>query len=608
MRPLVLLTRIGQTSQLRKLRLLGCLSVAIYGAVALLSASFQHDKDPAERPILAVLALFALASAVYLVSLVVVARGADGPKDLTASGSDTSRISFRGVLAFAILFRLVLLLSVPIQEIDFYRYLWDGRVLWEGHNPYRFAPAQIDAAGAHRSGELRQLAQIGRVSGPVETIFSRVHHRQVSTVYPPLAQVLFAACAAVTPAEAPVWIHVLVLKFFLILVDIAILFSMRGLLRRVGMSEAWCLAYGWCPLAVKEVANSAHVDALAVLFTLVALYLLVGAAKQSQPAGRFRPLGWVAGGGSLGLAILSKTYPVVLLLPVAAFAAAHLRTRAWVPVVFCLAVVMAGYLPFLDRPLRPGLARESFPPPDARFERQRPWNGLGVFLTEWQMNDLLFMVVHENLRQPSEPSNHWFVVTPSAARQALNRRVASSLAKIGLAPNVDPAFIATQVLMGTLLFGLVLWWSWQVFKKPQALTLLRSAFLVLAWAWLLSSAQNPWYVLWFLPLMPFARCRSWFLLPCLAFVYYLRFWLVYQGETIDPGGECPAFDYGWVWFEHGVVLAALAVEAWIRRRHGPDSLHSGVSGGLAPSGPAGSFSGTSDDRPAGSASPACDAS
>jgi hypothetical protein len=145
-----------------------------------------------------------------------------------------------------------------------------------------------------------------------------------------------------------------------------------------------------------------------------------------------------------------------------------------------------------------------------------------------------------------------------------------------LAPGIDPAFVVTQIVMGSLLLGLLIGSAWWVYRSPEPLVLLRGAFLVLAWAWLLNSVQNPWYVLWFLPLMPLARCRSWFFMPCLALAYYLRFWLVFQGEWTAATGECPVFDYGWVWFEHGLVLGALAVEIWIRRHRGRDTGHSGA--------------------------------
>ena len=575
------------------LRISGLFTLAIYAAVAWLSFQFQYDGARSERPILGVLALFALACLLYLLSLALIARAARRSGETSAAESDPRASAFRGVLLFSILFRLVLLFSVPIQEVDFYRYLWDGRVLWQGLNPYRFAPAQIDDGGVDAPPELSELAAVRDASGPVKEIFERVHHRQVPTVYPPLAQALFAVCAAITPAAAPLWLHVLLLKLLVLVVDVAILFSMRGLLRQVGMPDAWCLAYGWCPLAIKETANSAHIDGLAVLLVLVTLQLLLKTAR-SQSVARSSVGPWAVAGGCLGLAILSKTYPVVLLPVVMSFALARIGWRAVVPLIVCVVVVTAGYLPFLDHPAVPVPAADPFSGAPPIVDRQQPWSGLETFLTQWQMNDLLFMVVHENLRMPGDEPRRWFVATSGPWRTRINGRIEASLASNGLRTDVDPAFLLTQVLMGTLVVALSLWWAWQVFRKPEALVLLRSAFLVLAWAWLLSSAQNPWYVLWFLPLMPFARCRSWFLVPCLALLYYLRFWLIYRAAATGPTGECPAFDFGWVWFEHALVLAALAAESALRGRRGWNTRRSGASSRAPSSASAASSAGTSD--------------
>ncbi|MBI3837679.1 MAG: hypothetical protein HY288_07070 [Planctomycetia bacterium] len=564
MRQLQLSTRSVRAQQKWQLVLLGGLNAVVYAIVAAISLGFRNEIPPESRPILAVLALFGLACLLYFASLAVVARAARPARDSTTSGSDAYGITFGGVLLFSIFFRVILLTSVPIQEVDFYRYLWDGRVFCQGFNPYRFAPSQVDEATVDAPPDLSGLVRIRDMSCSVKEIFSRVHHRQVPTIYPPAAQVLFAICAAITPAAAPVWLHVSVLKLLLIAVDVAILFAMRGLLRHVGFAEAWCLAYGWCPLAIKEVANSAHIDALAVLFTLAALQMLLKAAP-SKTSGSASIARWTLAGGLLGLAILSKTYPILLLPLMTTFAFSHIRGRALLPLVACLAIVATGYLPFLEFQAIPGSTGGSLPHVNPSIERQGPWSGLGTFLTQWQMNDLLFMVVHENLRQPHEETSQWFVITPRDWRREFNRRTESSLARLAHAPGVDPAFVMTQVLMGTVLFGLVLWWAWQVFNRAESLVLLRSVFLVLAWAWFLSSAQNPWYVLWFLPLMPFARCRSWFLVPCLSLVYYLRFWFIYHGVSAATT-EYAKFDFGWVWVEHGVGLASLALESWLRPR------------------------------------------
>lgn len=50
---------------------------------------------------------------------------------------------FGTVLAFAIVFRLILLPGEPIHENDFYRYLWDGKATVHGINPYKYAPSDL---------------------------------------------------------------------------------------------------------------------------------------------------------------------------------------------------------------------------------------------------------------------------------------------------------------------------------------------------------------------------------------------------------------------------------------------------------------------------------
>lgn len=48
---------------------------------------------------------------------------------------------------------------------------------------------------------------------------------------------------------------------------------------------------------------------------------------------------------------------------------------------------------------------------------------------------------------------------------------------------------------------------------------LEIAFLTIAWFWLLSPTQNPWYWTWALPLVAFARSRVWFFIYGCVLVY-----------------------------------------------------------------------------------------
>ena len=97
---------------------------------------------------------------------------------------------------------------------------------------------------------------------------------------------------------------------------------------------------------------------------------------------------------------------------------------------------------------------------------------------------------------------------------------------------------------------------------------LESAFLTLAWFWLLSPTQNPWYWAWALPLVAFTRSRAWLLMPGFAMVYYLRFWFRTLGEEplfeAMPYNGTQVFDQFVPWLEFGPLLASILV-LWIHR-------------------------------------------
>ena len=107
--------------------------------------------------------------------------------------------------------------------------------------------------------------------------------------------------------------------------------------------------------------------------------------------------GAVAGGACLGLGVLSKSYPVILLPVVAALLWARSDYGAVVPLLTVPLVVLAGYTPFLA-------------PVAATETTHHPGTGLGTFLTEWETNDFLFMLVYDNLRPAADESDARFIL------------------------------------------------------------------------------------------------------------------------------------------------------------------------------------------------------
>ena len=379
------------------LRCLGLAAAPLYGCVALLAEGFRPEADT-QPPLLTILILLGVACGIYLLALRLVAR------DPAASLST--------VLFFSLAYRLILLPSWPIQEIDFYRYLWDGKVTLNGSNPYRYSPTQIEEAEFREAApaDLTELRRLANETESVRTIFENVHYRDIPTAYPPVSQAVFALSIWLTPRDGSVWLHVMILKSVLLLFDLGTLLVVVGLLRTLGLPLGWGLAYGWCPLALKEFANTGHLDTIAVFFTTLAIYLLV--SKDGLPRAALAL-------GVLALGVLAKSYPIILLPLVGVYVARRFRLAAVVPLAVFVAVLVAGYLPF---------QRGEAPTRDANH----PGSGVSTFLfTRWEMNDLLFALVYRNLAAPPQRGDPWFTLVPESTRAALNTRVLDSIGELG---------------------------------------------------------------------------------------------------------------------------------------------------------------------------------
>lgn len=228
----------------------GLALVALSIVLALLSSQYTYGGAPLARPTLQFVALMMLAGAAYLVAVALVVH---------SRGFVQCHLAY--VLLIGAAMRAAWFASTPILEDDFYRYLWDGGLVANGHNSFAYTPN--DLRGADAPAALRALAV---ASGDV---FSRVNHPQYGTIYPPVAQAVFALAHLIHPWSLLAWRAVL-LSF-----DGATLALLFLLLRQLGLPQVWLLIYWWNPLLVKETVNSAHMDVLALPSVLGALWFVL---------------------------------------------------------------------------------------------------------------------------------------------------------------------------------------------------------------------------------------------------------------------------------------------------------------------------------------------
>lgn len=145
--------------------------------------------------------------------------------------------SRRSLALAAILVRLPLLAAPPRWSDDVWRYLWEGEVWRAGFNPFTLPPDHPDLV------PLR------------DAVWAQVNHREVSSIYPPLAQLLFV----LLPATPWVW------KLVMGAADV----GTATLLHRRDPGAGWLWAL--LPLPALESAGSGHLEGIGLFLTTLAL-------------------------------------------------------------------------------------------------------------------------------------------------------------------------------------------------------------------------------------------------------------------------------------------------------------------------------------------------
>ncbi len=342
----------------------------------------------------------------------------------------------------------VVVVHRPALSDDVYRYVFDGRNLANGINPYLVKPLDR-LAGVSALAE-RPFAAVrdgppsleGGENWPGEAeVIALVNNPELHTLYLPMSQWVFAAAGSVMRVgwTDPV-ASARVFRVVFVLADLAIIVLLLMVLATARQSPWWAALYAWHPLPVVEIAGSGHQESLGIVLLVAAIILFTKAATKTWR--------WT---GVLALAALVK--PVVL--PVAAVL---LKGRPWstwarslgVGAVVC--VIVAGPLLFSH-------GAEPIRNLSSTGER---------FTLKWAH----FGSVYEPMLHVVERS------TPAWT-------------------NDDQERLARTICGGVLALVMLGIWLWQrnIWRA--------SAWILLAMV-LLSPTAHPWYVLWPLALWPLA--------------------------------------------------------------------------------------------------------
>jgi len=213
------------------------------------------------------------------------------------------------------------MLGSPVSSDDDYRYLWDAKVQLSGTDPYRYVPSD-PALQSLRANPMFDHQSPCR-SHPIVNGCTAINRPNVHTAYPPVAEAVFTGIRLLSLGGKGNHLPLQLAGALGVLATTGLLIR----LATVRAGPVWPVAaWALSPLVAVEATNNAHIEWLAMLFSVGAV--LAAARGRKGRSGLL-----------IGAAIATKLYPGVLLT-----ITGRRPIRA---LVMATAVVVLSYLPHL---------------------------------------------------------------------------------------------------------------------------------------------------------------------------------------------------------------------------------------------------------------------
>ena len=275
--------------------------------------------------------------------------------------SEVTRRGLYMLIGFGFICRAMFMGSIPIYEDDWNRYLWDGASITQGVNPYKYTPVQIIEGADSDNPEIAALHQYSiktrrNLDDYVQKKYDnrpvtlRINHPYLRTIYPPVAQGVFAIAAFIGPVSPDM------LRGVYLCVEALTIFLLIKTLQAYGRDEKWALLYILNPLLIYSGFNVLHMDILLMPPMLLAMLWV----KKEAP---------MKAGVALAVASAVKLWPLLL---------APIFFRRWrknIPryalIAFSVAVLSVAF----NLPLLLSVGEGS---------------GLSAYTGEWQRNSFIF--------------------------------------------------------------------------------------------------------------------------------------------------------------------------------------------------------------------------
>ncbi|MFH4964833.1 mannosyltransferase [Gaetbulibacter sp. M235] len=167
--------------------------------------------------------------------------------------------TFLAILAFS--FRVLFLFATPNLSQDFYRFIWDGRMILQGFNPYLSTPESFILNHIYPIQQAQELYNgMGILNGS--------HF----TNYPPLNQLCFVIAGLF--AGKSILGSVIVMRLIIISADFGTLYFGKKLLEKLNIPVNTIFWYILNPFIIIELTGNLHFESVMIFFLVWSLYLL----------------------------------------------------------------------------------------------------------------------------------------------------------------------------------------------------------------------------------------------------------------------------------------------------------------------------------------------
>ncbi|MFN0048331.1 MAG: hypothetical protein ACKVOU_04335 [Cytophagales bacterium] len=168
--------------------------------------------------------------------------------------------NFNLLLISSFLFRAIFILAIPSLSDDYFRFIWDGRLIEAGVNPFLYLPTEVQEQYL-LNGEMNL------------ELYLKMNSPHYYSVYPPVLQFIFFIASKLSFSNN--FAAIIILRVFILAAEIGSYFFLRKIIALLKLPKNRVLIYLLNPLVIIEISGNLHFEGVMLFFIIASFYFLI---------------------------------------------------------------------------------------------------------------------------------------------------------------------------------------------------------------------------------------------------------------------------------------------------------------------------------------------